>query len=130
MEWVEVFSAAIVCHLVGDYLLQTDWQARHKRGGIGPDPDARRALLSHVLLYTLAFVPLLALLWDDLGAAVFGIAALIFLPHYVQDDGRLLTAYVQRVKGGEAASMPSVFTATDQSFHFLALFLVALLAGS
>ena len=27
MPWVEVFAAFVVCHLVGDYLLQTDWQA-------------------------------------------------------------------------------------------------------
>ena len=47
--------------MVGDYLLQTDWQARNKRGGLGGDPVARRALLTHVTTYTLAFVP--ALIW-------------------------------------------------------------------
>ena len=31
--------------MVGDYLLQTDWQARHKRCGLGGDPVALRALL-------------------------------------------------------------------------------------
>src|SRR5256885_184688 len=45
MAWVEVFSAFVVCHLVGDYLLQTDRQACHKHGGLGADPVARRALL-------------------------------------------------------------------------------------
>ena len=33
MSWVSVFAAFLVAHMVGDYLLQTDWQARHKRGG-------------------------------------------------------------------------------------------------
>ena len=31
MAWVEVFAVFLVSHLTGDYLLQTDWQARHKR---------------------------------------------------------------------------------------------------
>ena len=61
MEWFEVFAVFLVSHLVGDYLLQTDWQAVHKHRGLGPDPVSRRALASHVATYTLAFVP--ALIW-------------------------------------------------------------------
>ena len=34
MNWVSVFTAFLVAHMVGDYLFQTDWQARHKRGGL------------------------------------------------------------------------------------------------
>src|SRR3954468_18335283 len=99
MPWVEVFAVFVICHLVGDYLLQTEWQASHKRGGLGPDPTARRALLAHVLTYTLAFVPALIWLADDIGAWVLGVAVLIFVPHFVQDDGRALRAYISRVKG-------------------------------
>lgn len=130
MDWTEVFAAFIVCHAVGDYLLQTDWQARNKRGGLGPDPERRRALLSHVTSYTLSFVPVLIALWDSLGAGVLGIAALIFIPHAIQDDGRLLTAYIRRVKGCDAVTVDSIFTSVDQSLHLVALFLLALLAGS
>lgn len=130
MDWTEVFAAFIVCHAVGDYLLQTDWQARNKRGGLGPDPERRRALLSHVTSYTLAFVPVLIALWDSLGAGVLGIAALVFIPHAIQDDGRLLTAYIRRVKGCDAVTVDSIFTSVDQSLHLVALFLLALLAGS
>ena len=63
MPWVEVFTVFVICHLVGDYLLQTDWQATHKRGGLsgGGDGESRRALFRHILSYTLAFVP--ALVW-------------------------------------------------------------------
>ena len=130
MDWPEVFAAFIVCHAVGDYLLQTDWQARNKRGGLGADPLRRRALFSHVALYTLAFVPVFVALWDSLGAGVLGVAALVFVPHLVQDDGRLLTSYIRRVKGCDAVTMDSIFTSVDQSFHLVALFLLALLAGS
>jgi hypothetical protein len=29
MPWVEIFAVFVVSHLVGDYLIQTDWQALH-----------------------------------------------------------------------------------------------------
>lgn len=130
MAWVEVFAVFVVCHRVGDYLLQTDWQATHKRGGLGRDPDARRALGSHILTYTLAFVPAFVWLADDLGARLAAVIALIAIPHWIQDDGRLLGLYIARVKGAEAAGNPTVAAAADQSFHFVALLLVAFLAGS
>lgn len=130
MDWPAVFAAFVVCHAVGDYLLQTDWQARNKRGGLGPDPESRRALFSHVLVYTLAFTPALVALWDSLGAGVFGVAGLIFIPHLIQDDGRLLTQYIRRVKGCDAVTVDSIFKSVDQSFHLVALILLALLAGS
>jgi hypothetical protein len=38
VPWVEAFSVFVVCHLAGDYLFQTDWEAAHKMGGLGPDP--------------------------------------------------------------------------------------------
>ena len=42
MNWVSVFTAFLVAHMVGDYLFQTDWQARHKRGGLAAAwPSAR-----------------------------------------------------------------------------------------
>jgi hypothetical protein len=129
MPWVEVFAAFVVSHLVGDYLLQTDWQALHKRGGLGPDPVSRRALLSHIAGYTLAFVPALIWLADDIGASAIGVAALIAVPHMIQDDGRLLAAYMLKVKHADPRANPAVAAAADQSFHFLALFLTALLVG-
>jgi hypothetical protein len=129
MPWVEVFAAFVVSHLVGDYLLQTDWQALNKRGGLGPDPQARRALLSHIASYTLAFVPALVWLASDIDAWAIGVGALIAVPHLVQDDGRLLTAYVVHVKHTDGRANPSVMAAVDQTFHFLALFLTALLVG-
>jgi hypothetical protein len=130
MPWVEAFAAFVVCHLVGDYLLQTDWEARNKRGGLGPDRESRRALLSHIASYTLAFVPALIWLADDIGAWAVGIGALIAVPHMIQDDGRLLAIYMRSVKHADGQANPAVAAATDQSFHFLALFLTALLATS
>jgi hypothetical protein len=130
MAWVEVFSAFVVCHLAGDYLLQTDHQARHKHGGLGPDPVSRRALLAHIATYTLAFVPALVWLAGDLHAGILWVAALIALPHFIQDDGRLIERYVVDVKGAPPAIVPAIAPMVDQAFHFVALFGLALLAGS
>lgn len=133
MDWPEVFAAFVVSHAVGDYLLQTDWQARNKHGGLAGGRAAaenRRALLAHVAVYTIAFVPVLVALWDSLGAGTLGVAALVAIPHLIQDDGRALTAYITRVKRCDADTARQIFTSVDQSFHLLALFLVALVAGS
>lgn len=129
MTWVEVFIAFVVSHLVGDYLLQTDWQARHKRGGLARGArDARRALFTHVSVYTLCFVP--ALVVSDLGVELVWVIPAIFLPHLVQDDGRLLHAYMQRVKHLDPQENLAVSIAVDQTFHLLALLVLALLIGS
>jgi hypothetical protein len=127
VAWVEIFVVLLVSHAVGDYLLQTDWQALNKRGGLGGDPVAQRALVSHVVSYTAAFVPAAIWLGDDM--APLGVAAFIagiFFPHLVQDDGRLLSVYIRRVKGPGAASNPGIVTSVDQSLHIVILFLTAL----
>jgi hypothetical protein len=130
VSWVEIFAVFVVSHLVGDYLLQTDWQARHKRGGLGRDPVRRRALISHVSTYTLAFAPALVWMADELHAGVAWVAAGIFVPHLIQDDGRLLTWFVYRVKGCDDQTAPEVFKMVDQSFHVLTLFGLSIAAGA
>lgn len=127
MSWTEVFAALVVCHLVGDFLLQTDWQAANKEFGLGPVPLHRRALASHVLTYMVAFLP--ALVWigietDALWAILIGVV--IAVPHAIQDDRRLLDAYMRRVKG-LAESSPGLRIAVDQAFHVVFLFGTALL---
>ena len=130
MSWVSVFTAFLVAHMVGDYLFQTDWQARHKRGGLSGDRVAFRALVSHVTTYTLAFVPALIWIADqlDAGWALLS-AALIFIPHLVLDDGRFVRAYLTNVKRAEGFDL-GLAASVDQSFHVLSLFLVALLVGN
>ena len=129
MSWIEVLAVFIVCHLVGDYLLQTDWQARNKRGGLSGGV-ALRALAAHVTTYTLAFVP--ALIWIagelDPGWAVLA-GVLIALPHLVIDDGRIVRAYLSHVKRAPGFDI-SLAASVDQSFHVLSLCLVALLVGA
>ncbi len=130
MNWVSVFTAVLVAHMVGDYLFQTDWQARHKRGGLSGDKVAFKALVAHVSTYTLAFVPALIWIADQLdpGWALLA-AVLIFFPHLVLDDGRFVRAYLANVKRADGFDV-GLAASVDQSFHVLSLFLVALLVGT
>ena len=133
MSWVEIFAVFVVSHALGDYLLQTDWQATNKRGGLGRDRTARMALLSHVLTYTLAFVPAGVWLASDGDLSALGLALLavgIYVPHMVQDDGRALSAYIRAIKGVGAESLTQVYTAVDQSFHLIILFATAVVVHS
>ena len=127
MNWVEAFAVLFVSHLVGDFLFQTDWQARNKEFGLGRDPVHRRALLAHVATYMLAFVPALVWIGIETDAAwAVAIGVVIAVPHLVQDDRRLLDAYMARVKG-LAETSSGLRVAVDQAFHVLFLFGTALL---
>lgn len=127
MNWTEVFAVFVVCHLVGDFLLQTDWQASHKWGGLGGDPVRRRALFAHTLTYTAAFLPALAWIGLETDAAwAVLIGFVVAVPHLIQDDGRLLDAYMATVKGLSQSSS-GLRVAVDQAFHVVCLFGTALL---
>jgi hypothetical protein len=130
VRWEEVFAVFVVCHVTGDFLLQTDWQALHKPGGLSRNREARRALFSHVTVYTLTFVPAIAWIVANTSALAIGLAALIFIPHLIQDDTRLLIAWNRRVKKGSPPPGDPVYMAIDQSFHFVVLFGTALLAAA
>lgn len=130
MSWADITIVFFVSHLVGDFLVQLDWQAKHKARGLGGDPVASRALLLHVTTYTLAFVPALIWIGDRIGAAeALGLGLLIFIPHLIVDDGRLLDLYIRRVKASPDPSPRLVF-AVDQSVHLICLWATALLAAA
>jgi hypothetical protein len=125
MSWPELFLVFLMCHLAGDYLVQTDWQVRNKPGGLGSDPVARRALTSHLLTYTLAFVPALIWVGDELSAwTAVACALAIAVPHLVVDDRRLLILYIRRVKRSDPVPA-DLLAAVDQSVHLIMLWAVA-----
>ena len=54
---------------------------------------------------------------------------LIFVPHLLIDDGRVVSLYLVRVKRADGMNI-GLAASVDQSFHVLSLFLVALLVGA
>ncbi len=127
MRWEEVFAVFIVCHLAGDFLLQTDWQALNKRGGLGRDPEKRRALISHVTVYTLMFVPAVIWIASEKSNLAFALLPVVFIPHLIQDDARVLIAWNRIVKRSSPTPGDLVYMAIDQAFHVVILFGTALL---
>ena len=130
IAWVDLFAVFVVSHLAGDFILQTEFQALNKHGGLGRDPVRRRALASHTLTYTACYLP--ALVWlagDGLSAAAVVATALgIGVPHGLQDDGRAMRWWMRQVKHTEPR--PGVLAmAVDQSFHLVALLLLAIVVG-
>ena len=130
MRWEEVFLVFLVCHAAGDFLLQTEWQALNKRGGLSDNREARRALFSHVLVYTIVFVPAVAWIASETSAIAWALLAVVFIPHLIQDDARLLMSWNRIVKRSSVPPGDPVYMAIDQSFHFVILFGTALLAAA
>jgi hypothetical protein len=128
VRWEAVFAVFVVCHLTGDFLLQTDWQATNKRGGLSGDAVARRALFSHATVYTLVFIPAVVWIASERSALALALVAVIFVPHLVQDDGRLVIGWNRRVKHASLPPGDPVYIAIDQAFHLVFLFGTALLA--
>jgi hypothetical protein len=130
VDFVDIFIVLAVSHLAGDFLLQTEWQATNKFGGLQRGRrESRRALFRHVFTYTLAFVPALIWISDSIGWGALWVAALIAIPHLIQDDGALLLAYIRRVKHAFAGPGDLVFILVDQSLHLIVLFGIALLVA-
>ncbi len=131
MDWAELTLVFWMSHLAGDFLLQTEWQADNKAGGLGSDARSRRALFSHVAVYTLCFIPALAWVADERGLeTALGIGALVSLPHLLVDDMRLLLRYMVRVKGCPDPPPAGLVVMVDQSVHLICLWAAALLAAA
>jgi hypothetical protein len=127
MTWSAVLLALLVSHAVGDFLLQTDWQATAKTRGFG-DPLGRRALTHHVGTYTLACAPVLV--WiaahSSPGRAI-AVGVGIAVPHLIVDDGRLVRHWVRVVKRCPRPTS-ELLLLVDQAMHVTCLCGVALLA--
>jgi hypothetical protein len=129
VSWSALFGAFVLSHLLGDYVLQTDWQANQKQHGlIGGGAINRRALMLHGLTYTAAFVPVLVWVGIESGVGVaIAVAALILLPHVIVDDGVLVSWWIRHVKNVPGPPTTVVRLGVDQSAHLVALAAVALL---
>jgi hypothetical protein len=104
----------IFAHLIGDYILQTDWMAANKKAN-------GMACLAHVLTYIAPFFLCGLPLWSVLAIAV---------QHYVQDRSNFVVWFM-RWKGSarftEPPMAPWSIIITDNILHIL---WIALIAGA
>lgn len=129
LTWSSLLAAFLVCHLSGDLILQTEWQALTKVRGLG-DPEGRRALLAHASTYTAVYAPALAWVAGRRGLTrAVGTAALIAVPHVLIDDGRFVRTWLRTVKHSSNPA-PSLRLMVDQSFHVVCLLAAAAAASA
>ena len=129
MSWPPVFAAFLVCHLTGDLLLQTEWQALTKVRGLA-DPEGRRALIAHATTYMLPYLPVLVWVGEERGVArAVLVALLVAVPHLLVDDGHFVAAWLRQVKHSPDPA-PSLRLMVDQSFHVVCLLGAAMVAAA
>jgi len=109
----------VVIHLVGDYLLQTEFEAMNKATG----KFWNRAILSHCSKYTLCFAPVI---WS------FGLGwlwlVLIFGTHMFFDRRWPVVAWRKYITRNSDSSIKNTFwltVALDQIFHLIVLAAIA-----
>lgn len=106
MEW-------LVGHLVGDYILQTDWMANHKK-----ERSWRGELACnvHCLLWTLSV--LLFTGWWDIEHFLA-----VYLSHYLLDRTQLVSWFVNTVNQEKPPFWVHILV--DNTLHLVFLFLIA-----
>ena len=117
--------------MAGDFILQTEFQATNKHGALTGSPRQRWALGSHALTYTACFAPAFIWIAIDGDVSALGLIAAVLgvvVPHALQDDGRAMRWWMRNVKHTKVA--PGVLAImVDQSFHMVALLLLAIAVG-
>jgi len=107
-------TLAIVGHLAGDFLLQSDWMANNKK-------QNSLACAVHCLLWT-ASVCAFSGCWKPL------VVALLFATHFVQDRTQFIPFWMMRVvRQSQFASPPSApwsFIVVDNVWHVVAIALI------
>ena len=125
----ELFIAAFLGHLIGDYLLQTKYMALNKSG---EGWRGFRTCTWHVLIYTASIC---LMLWN--ADAVLVLA--VFLPHWITDRWALASLWLKLIKGRtfedaylsqdkyrefDIAFTSMVYAVVDNTFHLLSLWFV------
>ncbi|MFC4711690.1 DUF3307 domain-containing protein [Planococcus dechangensis] len=114
---MSMFDFLLLGHLVGDFLLQTAWMAKHKATKWLP-------LLTHVTVYT-AVIALFGLLAGGLSLSAI---ALIFISHVILDRRSFVQFWVKRVQMTTGSESRWLSIVADQIFHLLFLALAIALS--
>jgi hypothetical protein len=110
---IDPLTSAIVGHLVGDYLLQTDWMAQNKKTRTWP-------CIVHCAVWSVSVCLF----------AGWGVVALLllFAAHFAQDRTDVIRWYI-RVAKGEGFMQPPLspwsIIVVDNVWHIVSLWAVA-----
>lgn len=119
----DLFLLLLAGHLLGDWLVQTDWQALNK----AKESGWASALLSHVFTYHLTMAVCVLPVWHTKGTAV---AFAISWWSHAFIDRRWPVRWLLRKTGSPGfAEQTWGVIATDQALHLTILALIAVAAG-
>lgn len=104
------FDYLLIAHLIGDFLLQTGWMAKHKASKWLP-------LLTHVSIYT----AVIALFGHFSGGLSFAAVAIVFIGHIILDRKTFVLFWVERVQTAKGPEKVWLSIVADQIFHIILL---------
>ncbi|QFF97784.1 DUF3307 domain-containing protein [Psychrobacillus glaciei] len=110
-----VFSYLLIGHLIGDYLLQTNWMARNKSKKWLP-------LLVHCIVYT---VIIIGILYIGNGWLPLNAILLIFVSHLILDKRVFVVWWVKNIMGAKEKDAGWLIIIADQIFHIIVLGAIA-----
>lgn len=103
------FAYLLVAHLIGDYLLQTNWMATYKTTKLS-------ALLAHCTVYTLSLV---VVAYFTFGSLPFWAIAIIFVAHVFFDKRTFTVWWVEKIMGSSSKQFGWLVIMVDQVFHII-----------
>ena len=119
-----VFEGLVISHLLGDWLLQTEWQAQNKRTNV-------LALLTHIIIYHAVILAVLLLAFRLPLIPTLATVVVLGVLHAVLDR-QAAVLWIMKTMRLVVTREPErwLFVAIDQSLHIVALGIAALyLAG-
>ena len=117
---MSLFDKLLVAHLVGDWLLQTEWQALNKSKNI-------RAMASHIGVYSLVMLGVLVVDFGFQNIYVYLMVAFLGVSHAILDLGWPVVRLMKMTRG--IVTRPPerwLMMVVDQIIHVVTIAIVAL----
>ena len=112
---MSLFDKLLVAHLVGDWLLQTEWQALNKGRNY-------RALFSHIGVYSIVIFSVLIFDFGFQNILVYVVVGLLAASHALLDRGKPVIRFMKTFRLIVDRKPERWLTiAVDQSLHILTL---------
>ena len=118
---MSLFDKLLVAHLIGDWLLQTEWQALNKSRN-------NRALFSHIGVYSLVIFCVLAITFGFQNINVYLMVAMLAITHAFMDMGWPVVRFMRAMKIiVDREPERWLIMAVDQVLHIALLALAAII---
>jgi len=118
---VSVFDSLLLAHLLGDWILQTEWQATNKQ-------SSWRAMFSHVVVYHLAILVALWLWYGFDQPLVYIVVAGLAVSHAILDRRWPVIALMRALRSSTSGEPEKwLLVVFDQCLHILLLGVSAVL---